>query len=141
MDNIVEIRDLVKTLGTYRLEADLDIPRGYVVGLIGENGAGKTTLIKCMTGVNRIDSGEVRLLGRPLEGRVPGDVGIVFDDCHFHTGMDGRQLNRLMGHLFPQWEQQVHGADDQLRHTHGQEGQGILPRNEDEGPGRRRPLP
>ena len=104
LDNIVEIRDLVKTLGTYRLEADLDIPRGYVVGLIGENGAGKTTLIKCMTGVNRIDSGEVRLLGRPLEGRVPGDVGIVFDDCHFHTGMDGRQLNRLMGHLFPQWD-------------------------------------
>lgn len=105
MDNIVEIRDLVKTLGAYRLEANLDIPKGYVVGLIGENGAGKTTLIKCMTGVNHIDSGVVRLLGKAVEDRVPGDVGIVFDDCHFHTGMDGRQLNHLMSQLFTRWDE------------------------------------
>lgn len=104
MENVIEVRGLVKTVGTFRLEADLDIPSGYIIGLIGENGAGKTTLIKCMTGVNRIDSGDVSFMGRPLGDRVPGEVGIVFDDCHFPAGMNGSQLDRLMGGLFGNWD-------------------------------------
>lgn len=104
MENIIEARGLVKTVGSFRLVANLEIPSGYVIGLIGENGAGKTTLIKCMTGVNRVGSGEVSFMGKPLADRVPGEIGIVFDDCHFPGGMDGSHLDRLMGGLFPNWD-------------------------------------
>ena len=41
---------------------------GQVHGLIGPNGAGKSTLIGCITGVNPIDCGEIRLDGRRIEG-------------------------------------------------------------------------
>jgi ABC-type branched-subunit amino acid transport system ATPase component len=40
---------------------------GQVHGLIGPNGAGKSTLIGCITGVNRINGGEIRLAGQRLD--------------------------------------------------------------------------
>ena len=48
MKNAIEIRKLKKKYDdNFELgEINLDIPSGYVIGLIGENGAGKTTLIK-----------------------------------------------------------------------------------------------
>lgn len=104
MDNAVEIRGLCKSFGSFGLEdVSLDIPKGYVVGLIGENGAGKTTLIKCMTGACSIDSGEVLF---PSGGRPEvGDIGIVFDECHFFPNMSGAQIGGVMSGMFPKWDQ------------------------------------
>jgi ABC-2 type transport system ATP-binding protein len=46
-------------------ELDLDIARGSVTGLLGPSGCGKTTLMRSIVGVQRIEAGEVRVLGRP----------------------------------------------------------------------------
>ena len=84
MDNAVEIRGLCKRRGDFSMEGlDLEIPTGYVVGLIGENGAGKTTLIKCITGANILDSGEIRLFGSPFAEADRSRIGVVFDECKF----------------------------------------------------------
>ena len=51
---------------------------GEVTVLVGENGAGKSTLIKCLSGVHRPESGEIRVAGQPvtfaspLEARLSG---------------------------------------------------------------------
>lgn len=42
----------------------LEVPRGSVVGLIGQNGAGKTTLMKIILGMLRADAGHVELFGK-----------------------------------------------------------------------------
>jgi ABC-2 type transport system ATP-binding protein len=44
----------------------LRIGRGELFGLLGPSGSGKTTLIKLITGIDRADSGEVRLLGEKM---------------------------------------------------------------------------
>ena len=44
----------------------LDVPRGSIVGLIGQNGAGKTTLMKAILGTIRTDGGSVELFGRDI---------------------------------------------------------------------------
>ena len=105
MDNAVEIRGLCKSFGSFGIrDLDLDIPRGYVVGLIGENGAGKTTLIKCITDANIPDSGEVRLFGSQERDGSEGRLGVVFDECHFFQQMNGEQIGKLMSSLFANWD-------------------------------------
>ena len=44
-------------------EVSVYVPRGSVLGLVGENGAGKTTLIKHLLGVLKAESGTVRVFG------------------------------------------------------------------------------
>ena len=40
---------------------DFTLKKGEIRALMGENGAGKSTLIKCLTGVNKFEAGEMAL--------------------------------------------------------------------------------
>ena len=42
---------------------DLTLRKGEIMALMGENGAGKSTLIKCLTGINAFDAGEIHVDG------------------------------------------------------------------------------
>lgn len=43
---------------------DLQVRAGEFVAIVGESGVGKSTLLNCLAGLDRVDSGQVRLLGR-----------------------------------------------------------------------------
>src|SRR6202012_3228931 len=62
-DLVVEVKGLRKAYGERLLIDNLtfNLPRGGIVGIIGPNGAGKTTLFRMLTGVEKPDSGEIRL--------------------------------------------------------------------------------
>ena len=48
-ENILEVKNLTKDYGDFTLDGlNFTIPRGVVMGLIGENGAGKSTTINCI---------------------------------------------------------------------------------------------
>ena len=65
--NILEIRHLSKDYGTFRLEdVSFSLPRGVIMGLIGENGAGKSTLCRTITGLYRA-MGTVQIDGTCLK--------------------------------------------------------------------------
>lgn len=50
------------------------VPEGRVVGLIGPNGAGKTTLLNCISGLDRISSGEIVFNGTTIHRYTPHRV-------------------------------------------------------------------
>ena len=62
-DIVVEFDHVRKAYGDRILIDDLllSIPPGSIVGVIGANGAGKTTLLRLIMGVERPDSGDIRI--------------------------------------------------------------------------------
>jgi fructose transport system ATP-binding protein len=73
---ILEAQGLVKTYGrVVGLDGvDLELYPGEVLAVIGDNGAGKSTLIKCLTGAEIPDGGEIRLDGRRMQFKGPQDA-------------------------------------------------------------------
>jgi iron(III) transport system ATP-binding protein len=78
---------------------DLAVPAGSLVALLGPSGCGKTTLLRCVAGLERADSGEVRVGERVLSG--PGAfvsperrrIGMVFQDAALFPHMSvGRNV-------------------------------------------------
>jgi phospholipid/cholesterol/gamma-HCH transport system ATP-binding protein len=66
-DHIVEIRDVSFGYDAARpvlRDIDLEIPRGALVGIMGQSGCGKTTLLRMIMGALRPSAGSVRVLGR-----------------------------------------------------------------------------
>ncbi len=84
----VEIRSLTKWYGRSRGIEDITfaIEPGEIFGYLGPNGAGKTTTIRCIMGLLRPSSGEVRVLGQRVKpgrgtqhariGYLPGEFRI-----------------------------------------------------------------
>jgi ribose transport system ATP-binding protein len=69
----MRIRGLTKSFaGELALdEADLDIKKGEIHGLVGANGAGKSTLIRCLAGVTLADRGRITIDGEELRQGSP----------------------------------------------------------------------
>jgi D-xylose transport system ATP-binding protein len=75
-DVVLSIRNATKRFGPV-LALDgisLQARRGEVLALLGDNGAGKSTLIKCISGVHRIDDGEIAIDGVATAIRSPADA-------------------------------------------------------------------
>ena len=113
MKNAIEIRGLCKSYGDFALDhIDLTLPGGSIMGLIGENGAGKTTTIKCILNLIRRDGGEIAIWGRDNlreERASKAGVGVVLDECFFHDSLRPRDLDRVLGPVFPDWDRGLYG--------------------------------
>jgi fructose transport system ATP-binding protein len=75
---ILQARNLVKTFGrVVGLDGvSLDLYPGEVLAIIGDNGAGKSTLIKCLTGAEVPDSGELFVSGQQVHFKRPQDARV-----------------------------------------------------------------
>ena len=71
--SLLEVRSVTVRFGgnVALTNVDLDASPGRVTGLIGPNGAGKTTLFNVICGLQRPDSGRVRIDGRDVTRLLP----------------------------------------------------------------------
>jgi branched-chain amino acid transport system ATP-binding protein len=91
---LLEVRGLSAWYGEARVldDVSLDVESGQVVTLVGRNGAGKTTLLRCLMGLHRAMSGQVRLDGQDLAGLPPHrrsrlGLGYVPDDRGIYASL------------------------------------------------------
>ena len=76
MSALLSVKQVSKAFGGLQALSDisLTVNAGEIFGLIGPNGAGKTTLFNTLTGLYRIDSGEIRLGDARLDTAKPHQV-------------------------------------------------------------------
>ena len=61
----LELKQLCKSFPDFELKnLNLVIPKGKIMGLIGQNGAGKSTTIKLILDILHKDSGSITILGK-----------------------------------------------------------------------------
>lgn len=99
-DVALAIRGLVKRFGRFTLDGiDLDVPRGYVVGLVGANGSGKTTTIGSAIGTVVPDEGRIAM---PTMDR----VGVVLDSHYFMKGWTPTAIESAVEPFYPAWSEE-----------------------------------
>jgi len=99
----VEISDLHKSFGQLNVLSgvDLTLSAGEVTAVVGPNGAGKTTLIKCLLGLVRPDSGEIRVGGKLVDGDVSyrNLIGYMPQHPDFPENLSAREVIALIQSL------------------------------------------
>jgi len=87
-------------------DVSFELPTGYVMGLIGANGAGKTTTIRCLLGMQGIESGEIELLGHRVPGPVAlrQDVGVVLDHTYLVGEWRLSEVERTLRPFYDRWD-------------------------------------
>ena len=106
-ENALELHSVCKKYGGFALRnVGFTLPRGTVMGLIGENGAGKTTTIKAVLDLIRPDSGEITVLGEQSTSNptVRERIGVVLDDGGFPSTMNAVQVDTLLGRAYRNWD-------------------------------------
>lgn len=109
---VIQVRNLHKSYGRSRSKAvlkgvDLTVSPGMVLGLVGTNGEGKSTLIKCLLGLLRTTSGEIRVFGEDawnLSAASKARIGYVPQEPALLPWMTVRQHLAYTAAFFPTWD-------------------------------------
>jgi ABC-2 type transport system ATP-binding protein len=91
---MIEIDGLTKRYGDKAAVDGLSfvVEPGVVTGFLGPNGAGKSTTMRMIAGLDRPDSGTVRVNGRHYPGAAApmAELGILLDARSVHPGLSAR---------------------------------------------------
>lgn len=112
-DNVIEIMNLRKSYPGFDLgPLNLSIPRGSIVGFIGENGAGKTTTIRLILGLAHPQGGEIKIFGKDIKEdpkTIKSQLGVVFDSLNLPGDLTVMQTGRICARIFPNWADKTYG--------------------------------
>lgn len=84
---MLQVSDVSKKLDTFQLEhINIELPPGYIMGLIGPNGSGKTTLLHLLMGLYKPTEGEITICGNQYttdERAIHNEIGVVLQERLF----------------------------------------------------------
>ncbi|NBI86178.1 ABC transporter ATP-binding protein [Lachnospiraceae bacterium] len=111
MDNILEVKNLTKKYADFTLDhVSFSIPKGTIMGLIGENGAGKSTTIRAILDLIHKDDGTVTFWGQKLSStkQLKEDIGVVFDDINFYETLTAAKVGKISQTAYKQWDERLY---------------------------------
>ena len=110
-ENAIEINALTKRFDGFTLDSvSFTVPKGSIMGFIGQNGACKSTTINSLLGIIRPDGGEMKVFGmdtKQHETEIKKNISAVFDELPFHEQLNAKMLDRMMRHIFENWSSET----------------------------------
>ncbi len=107
--NAIELKMLMKRYNSFTLDnISFTVPKGSIMGFVGENGAGKTTTIKAILGLIHTDAGEISVLGEAagsLSREIKAQIGVVFDGSSLHDNLTAAEINKVLKNIYPNWDE------------------------------------
>lgn len=112
MENILEVKNLSKKYKGFELKnISFELPKGMIMGFIGENGAGKTTTIKAILDIIKNYKGEIKIFGldnKTNEKKIKEDIGVVLDDMFFPEILMPNDINSIMKDTYKNWDSNLY---------------------------------
>lgn len=108
--NNILVRDLCKQFDEFLLDhVSFQVPRGRIVGFIGENGAGKSTTINLILDELKKDNGQIQIFGMEHTiSSVKEDIGVVFDECNFHDVLNVSDIEKILSGVYKSWDSRLY---------------------------------
>lgn len=111
MENILEINGLCKTYDDFSLkDVSFSLPRGFIMGFVGENGSGKTTTIRSILNMAKIDSGRISVFGLDSVTdtiAIKERLGVVFDSLYLAEHLNVKQIEKQLKPFYKDWDSKV----------------------------------
>jgi len=105
----MKLDKITKLIGTFRLrDISLEIPEGYIIGLIGANGCGKTSLLHILMGLYKPDSGEMELMGMKYpedEAKLHDNIGVVLQERLYEDYMTLQENAAYYGRFYSNYDE------------------------------------
>lgn len=104
MSKVLELKNVGKIIGKRKIVENIsfEINSGEIFGFLGPNGAGKTTTIKMITGLIRIDEGEIFINGKNVKTNFEealSTVGGIIENPEMYGYLSGRDNLEIYGRM------------------------------------------
>lgn len=110
-ENAIEIKDLTKRYDGFTLDkVSFSVPKGSIMGFIGQNGAGKTTTINSLLNIVKKDEGDIKLLGLDHEKdeyEAKKQIAVVFDELPFDDRLNATTIDKVLREIFEEWSSET----------------------------------
>lgn len=108
--NNILVRDLCKQFDEFLLDhVSFQVPKGRIVGFIGENGAGKSTTINLILDELKKDNGQIQIFGMEHTiSSVKENIGVVFDECNFHDVFNVSDIEKILSGVYKSWDSSLY---------------------------------
>lgn len=107
MENIIEIKGLNKSYEGFSLkDVSFSLPKGNIMGFVGQNGSGKTTTIRSILNMAKIDSGKISVFGMDSVTdtiAIKERIGVVFDSLYLANHLNVKQIENQLKPFYKDW--------------------------------------
>lgn len=119
MTERLKVDEISKSFGGVQAtqEVSFSVREGEVLGIIGPNGAGKTTLFNLLTGIYRVDEGNILLDGCSIIGKSPREISRLGISRTFQNIRLFKELTVLENVMVPFEAEQGYNIFECMLHT------------------------
>lgn len=109
MEYALRLENVTKEYKNFKLDhINIALPKGCIMGFIGENGAGKTTAIKLILDLINRDDGKITILGkdnRTEMNSIKENIGVVLDESSFPENLNAAEINHILKKIYKTWDE------------------------------------